>query len=146
MNRVLGGFVGAVMAISVGTAALAQKSSPSATLSFTGGSLAAGVGYSWGGGTLSFQGKQYRFTVNGLSVVDVGVSTIDGTGAVYNLRNVNDFAGTYYAAGAGATLVGGGSMTVLENQHGMVIHFFSRTAGLKLTAAGAVVTIGLSQE
>ena len=80
MNRVLGGFVGAVMAISVGTAALAQESSPSATLSFTGGSLAAGVGHSWGGGTLSFQGKQYRFTVNGLSVVDVGASTIDGTG------------------------------------------------------------------
>ena len=146
MNRVLGGLVGAVMAISVGHLALAQESAPSGTLSFTGGSVAAGVGYSWGGGTLSYQGKQYHFTANGLSVVDIGASTIDGSGSVYNLHNVNDFAGTYYAAGVGATLVGGGSMAVLENQHGVVIHFFSRTAGLKLTAAGAAVTIGLSQE
>lgn len=138
MNRVLSGLVGAVMAISLGNAALAQESTPSGTLTFSGGSVAVGVGYSWGGGTLSYQG-------NGLSAVDVGASTVDGSGVVYKLQNVRDFPGTYYAAGVRATLVGRGYMAVLENQHGVVIHFYSRTAGLKLTAAGQAVTVGLTE-
>ena len=48
-----------------------------------------------------------------LSVVDVGVSRIIGSGTVRNLRNVADFSGNYIAVSAGATLAGGGSIGTL---------------------------------
>jgi hypothetical protein len=99
------------------TVSFAQEA-PSATIAFSGGSIAAGVGYTWGSGTLLFKGKPYHFTVSGLSVVDIGVDRIDGAGTVYNLKNPADAAGTYFAAGAGATIAGGGSVAVLENQNG----------------------------
>ena len=34
-------------------------------------SIAAGVGVSWGDGTLSFEGERYPFSVKGLSVGDI---------------------------------------------------------------------------
>ena len=75
------------------------QEAPSATIAFSGGSVAAGVGYTWGNGTLLFKGKPYPFTVSGLSVVDIGIDRIDGAGTVYNLKNPADAAGTYFAAG-----------------------------------------------
>jgi len=38
--------------------------------------VAVGIGYSWGEGVLSFQGKEYPFKIKGLSVVDVGISSM----------------------------------------------------------------------
>ncbi|WP_429925709.1 hypothetical protein ACQY1H_23745 (plasmid) [Agrobacterium vitis] len=111
-----------------------------ATMTFSGGSVAAGVGYTWGNGTLNFEGKSYPFTVSGLTFIDVGAERIDGAGTVYNLKKVEDAAGTYVAAGAGATLAGGGSVVALENQNGVIVHFHSTTAGLKLNlSAGGIV-------
>jgi hypothetical protein len=116
---------------------------PTGHVTFSGGSVAAGVGFTWGGGTLSFNGSQYPFTVTGLSVVDVGVANIDGTGDVYGLHSVGDFSGTYAAAAAGATVAGGGSLAALENQNGVRIYFHSTTAGLKLNLSANGVTINL---
>jgi hypothetical protein len=92
---------------------------------------------------LEFHGKAYPFTVNALSVADVGITKIDCTGDVYNLKNVADFPGTYAAAGAGATIVGGGSIAALENEHGVIIHFHSRTEGLRLNLSASGITISL---
>jgi hypothetical protein len=110
-----------------------------------GGAVAAGIGYSWGGGVLHFHGKDYRFSVGGLSVVDVGAASVTGSGEVFNLNNVADFSGNYIAAGAGATIAGGGSVAVLENQHGVVIHFYSTTKGLRLHLSGSGASIKLKQ-
>jgi hypothetical protein len=120
-----------------------SQDTPDATITFSGGSVAAGIGYTWGNGTLVFKGKSYPFSVSGLSVVDVGVAHIDGAGTVYDLRNVADFAGTYASAGAGATIAGGGTVAVLQNQNGVVIHFHSTTAGLKLNLSAAGITVKL---
>ena len=38
------------------------------------GAAAAGVGVSWGDGTLHYKGKDYPFRLKGLTVVDVGAS------------------------------------------------------------------------
>ncbi|MER8753478.1 hypothetical protein NKH57_30450 [Mesorhizobium sp. M1050] len=111
-----------------------------ATMTFSGGSVAAGVGYTWGAGALNFEGKSYPFTVSGLTFIDIGAERIDGAGTVYNLKKVEDVAGTYVAAGAGATLAGGGSVVALENQNGVIVHFHSTTSGLKLNlSAGGIV-------
>jgi len=143
MYRLRGGLFAVLMTLAGANAALAQEPGADASIAFSGGSVAAGIGYSWGSGVLNFTGKEYPFTVDGLSVVDIGVSQIDGSGDVYDLQNAADFPGTYVAAGAGAALAGGGFMAVLENEHGVIIHFYSRSQGLKLTVAGRAVVVRL---
>ncbi|HME24607.1 MAG TPA: hypothetical protein VKI44_25290 [Acetobacteraceae bacterium] len=128
-------FLAATALLFVAAPVLAQSTAPDATLTLSGGSLAAGAGYTWGNGVLQYDDKSYTFTVNGLSVADIGASHIEGVGDVYNLRNSADFAGNYVAAGAGATVAGGGSVAALENEHGVIIHFRSTTQGLRLNAA-----------
>jgi hypothetical protein len=121
----------------------AQDDNQVGKISFSGGSVAAGIGFTWGSGTLTFQGKSYPFSVNGLSVVDVGIASIQGEGTVYNLKNPSDFAGNYVAAGAGATIAGGGTVAALQNQNGVVIHFHSTTTGLKLNLSASGISIAL---
>ena len=48
--------------------------------------IAAGVGVTWGDGTLKFGGKEYKFTVRGLDAGAVGISKISAKGVVINLK------------------------------------------------------------
>jgi hypothetical protein len=50
---------------------------------------------SGGGGVLAFRGVTYPFDVGGLGVGGSGVSTIEAAGGVYNLRDLQQFPGTY---------------------------------------------------
>ena len=52
---------------------------PDATIKLHGGSVAVGIGYSWGGGTLTYKGKTYEVEVKGLSVGDVGATDIQAS-------------------------------------------------------------------
>ena len=56
------------------TRAASKEEKPDATLRLSGGSLAAGIGFSWGKGTLTYKGKDYPVSVNGLSLGKVGIS------------------------------------------------------------------------
>jgi hypothetical protein len=127
------------------TASADAQDAGDGTVKFSGGSLGAGIGYSWGGGVLDFKGKTYPFTVDGLSVGDVGVSSIAGAGVVYNLTRLEDFAGNYVAAGTGATLAGGGSVAVFENQNGVIVHFHSTTQGLQLNLSANGIRVAFKQ-
>src|SRR5262245_46386090 len=71
---------------------------PDATLRLSHGSVAAGIGWSWGSGTLTYKGKDYPVKVTGLSLGKVGISGGSATGEVYNLKNLQDFDGHYNAA------------------------------------------------
>ena len=53
-------------------ATLASGVEPSATVSIESTSVAIGIGFKWGDGVLKFKGKEYKFSVKGLSVVDLG--------------------------------------------------------------------------
>jgi hypothetical protein len=92
---------------------------------------------------LNFDGQEYPVTVHGLSVVDVGVARIEGSGDVYNLHDVKDFPGNYVSVGAGATLAGGGTFAMLQNQNGVRISFHSTTQGLKLNLSPEGVSVDL---
>ena len=124
--------------------ATANLGSTEGTIAFTGGAIAVGIGFQWGGGTLTYQGQQYPFRVSGISVVDVGVTRVSASGTVRNLRNVADFSGNYVSISAGATLAGGGSVTTLRNQNGVVIDGVSTAQGVRLTLAPGGVNITLS--
>ena len=113
------------------------------SITFSGGAVAIGIGFQWGNGTLTYQGRQYPFRMDGLSVVDVGVTRVTGSGTVHNLRNVADFSGNYVSITAGATVAGGGSVASLRNQNGVVIDGVSTAQGVRLTLAPGGVNITL---
>ncbi len=118
---------------------------PDATVTFSGGSVAAGIGYSWGGGTLHYKGKNYPLTVDGLSVGDVGVKRVNASGSVYHLHKLEDFAGTYTAGSAGATVGGGGGVAAMQNQNGVVIKAKATSQGLALKLGADGVKIDLKK-
>jgi hypothetical protein len=108
-------------------------------------SVAIGIGVSWGDGVLEYQGKKYPFTVNGLSVLDLGISKVTARGDVAKLKKVEDFSGNYVAAGAGVTVGGGASAVVMKNQNGVEMTLTATTQGVKLALAAAGVDIKLKQ-
>jgi hypothetical protein len=114
------------------------------TVTFSGGGVALGIGFQWGNGTLSYQGHQYPFKMNGLSVLDVGATGVTGSGTVRNLRNVADFSGNYVSFTAGATVAGGGSVSALRNQNGVVIDSVTTSQGGRLTLAPGGVSVTLT--
>src|SRR5215510_16159546 len=73
----------------------AVADTPSGTVSLQSTSVAAGVGVQWGDGILTYNGKKYPFSVQGLEVVGVGYSAVTAEGTVYNLTQLADFAGVY---------------------------------------------------
>ncbi len=123
--------------------AKAEKKKPDATLTMSEGQVAVGIGWSWGKGTLNFKGKKYEFKVEGLSVVDVGITKATSKGKVYNLKNLADFDGIYTAMAAEGTVAGGAGVTRMKNQNGVVIDLVSTTQGvnLKLAPEGVKFTI-----
>jgi hypothetical protein len=108
--------------------------------------VALGIGYEWGSGTLKmYDGSVHQFKINGLSVVDVGISSIQASGQVYHLTDPQDFAGTYFAGAAGATLVGGGSVMTMKNSKGVVMQLQSTQKGVRLTLAAEGIKIALKE-
>jgi hypothetical protein len=144
MRRVVIGVaaVASLVSLLVGLA-VAQAKKPDATLKLSEGTVAVGIGFSWGKGTLTFKGKHYPVKVEGLSVGEVGVNRATAVGNVYKLTKLADFDGNYVAGGAEATIAGGAGMTAMKNQNGVVIEMKSTTQGasLKLAAEGLKLSV-----
>ena len=89
------------------------------------------IGGQSGKGVLHYQGKDYPFTLKGLQAgVIVGATTTNVTGDVRNLAKLEDFEGSFSAAGAGATLVKGGEASSFQNGKGVVFVLKAKTTGL----------------
>jgi len=125
------------------TAISGEARKPSGRVMMESRSIAAGVGVTWGDGKLTFKGKDYPFSINGLSVVDWGISRASAVGDVYNLTDVAKFAGTYAAAEAGFTLAGGAGGIAMRNSEGVIIHLRSTSRGASLTLGPAGLTIAM---
>ena len=122
-----------------------ENPKPSAKVSMESKSIAAGIGVTWGEGKLSFKGKDYPFSIDGLTVVDIGINKASAVGDVYHLTDVAKFPGTYVAAEAGFTLAGGMGGMVLRNQDGVVMHVRSVSKGAKLQLGTSGLNIKLKQ-
>jgi hypothetical protein len=87
-----------------------------------------------GGGTLTYQGKTYEFSIGGLGIGGIGISKINATGEVYGLKRIEDFGGAYGQARYGA-VVGGASTGELwlENTKGVVLHLDAKRKGVALS-------------
>lgn len=118
---------------------------PDATIDFSGGTFALGIGFSWGGGTLHYKGKDYPIKVSGMSLGKVGATKATARGNVYNLKRLRDFDGNYTSTGVGMTLAGGRSATAMKNQHGVKVAAYSTTKGLDVTIGGAGVDMSIKK-
>src|SRR5215813_835981 len=109
--RIWGSSQAAIMTVALCAPMLASCATPSApppaasaagpttgTVTFSGGAAALGIGFQWGSGVLTYGGVEHPFRVSGISIVDVGLSRVTGTGRVSGLRNLSDFSGNYVAA------------------------------------------------
>src|SRR5258706_9042966 len=127
------------------TPPVAEGAIPSAYVWPGGGSVAIGIGYPWGHGTLYYSKdqKQYKFKLSGVSIADVGGAGITAEGEVYNLAGPEDLSGNYSAVTAGLTIIEGGSVAYLKSEKGVVIKLHSQTGGLRfnLSANGTHITL-----
>jgi hypothetical protein len=135
------------VAFLAGVPALAADKAPDATIRLSEGSVAAGIGWSWGHGDLMFQGKTYRVKIDGLSVAEVGITRAEASGNVYNLKSPEDLNGVYASAGAEGTAGKGMGYSSLRNDKGVVINLKSETKGanLKIAASGLKITVEPAQ-
>jgi hypothetical protein len=113
----------------------AEDKAPDATIRLSEGSVAAGIGWNWGKGTLNYQGKTYPVKISGLSVAEVGITKAEASGGVYNLKSIEDFNGVYAAAGAEGTAGKGAGVSSLRNSKGVVINLKSETKGANIKVA-----------
>ena len=134
-----------VLVVITGFTQAAKEEKPDATLRLSGKSVAAGIGFSWGKGTLTYKGKDYPVSVKGLSLGKVGISGVTASGEVHNLKKLQDFDGNYTAAGAGITLAGGGTAIAMKNQNGVRVVLHATTRGVDLTIGGAGVDMAIKK-
>jgi hypothetical protein len=101
------------------------------------------VGVGGGSGTLTFQGKQYRLSVGGVSAGTIGAAGADLVGTASNLRTAADIAGAYSAVSAGVAVAGGGKAATLRNANGVVLQLQGRQVGFEASLSLSGMTISL---
>jgi hypothetical protein len=101
------------------------------------------LGIGGGRGTLTFHGARYPLTVGGIGLGSFGIAGATLVGTAYNLHRASDIAGTYGAAGAGATFVGGAAMAQLQNEKGVVLKLRGIQTGFQISLGLAGMTIAV---
>jgi hypothetical protein len=111
-------------------------------------SVGIGVGGSSGEGVLGYQGREYPFTISGLNLGDIGASSFQGAGKVYDLKSANDFAGNYVGSEAGFALRGGQSELSMRNGKGVTIVVLAgegKESGTRMSLGASGVSIKMKQ-
>jgi hypothetical protein len=116
------------------------------TVKLSGAVLAAGVGYKWGHGTLTYQGQQFKFCIHGLSVGDVGIASLDAQGNVYNLKSLENFGGNYFALSGGFAIAVGESAAILKNKNGVMMELELLEKGIRFNIAATGLKIVLANQ
>ena len=92
---------------------------------------------------LIFHGRRYPLSIGGVGIGSLGVAAVDLVGTAYNLHRPADIAGSYGAAGAGATFIGGGQVAQLQNGNGVILQLAGVQAGFQVSLGLAGMTIAL---
>ncbi|MGC1458988.1 MAG: hypothetical protein WA825_11975 [Steroidobacteraceae bacterium] len=116
---------------------------PDATFTISGGVIALGIGYQWARGTLVYQGHSIPFAVRGVSLLDIGAARIAGSGEVFHLQSLDDFAGRYAGTTFGSAFARGASLGLIKNEHGVIIRARSTVSGVRLNFSGNAMRIRL---
>jgi hypothetical protein len=133
--------VATIVAVMLAAATLSQAQTGAVRLNIVKVGFIVGAG--GGSGTLSYHGRTYRLSVGGVSLGSLGVAGADLVGTASNLHRPSDIAGTYGAAGAGFTFIGGGQVATLQNEKGVVLTLQGRQVGFQASLGLAGMTIAL---
>ena len=95
-----------------------------------------------GGGTLFVGGNQYPFTIGGLGIGGIGISRMEATGTVYDLKQLGDFPGAYVQGRYGMAVgqLSAGELWLI-NTRGVGLHLQAKRRGLALSLGGDAVFI-----
>ena len=134
----------AALGFAIPRAAWGRAGRQTAEATFSGENLALVLGYHWGAGRLTYQGRRYDFRMTGLSIVGLAAERLEGKAEVRHLRKVTDFEGYYWGAGASGALILERGTALLRNAKGVEIslHLQGRGLGLTLAAGGAHIVLG----
>ena len=86
----------------------------------------------YGGGTLLLGDNSYSFKTGGIKLGGVGIQKIHLVGDAYDLKDVADFPGVYFAAEAGIALVKGKGGFWLKNDKDVTLHMIASADGIAL--------------
>ncbi len=119
-----------------------ENATPSGTVTGSVTTVGFIVSARWGEGILTLNnGDQRRFHMIGAKALETGVAANDFEGEVYNLKNVDDFEGTYWGASTNINLgpLGKGE-GIANNARCVVVKFRLTGTGLKVSgpAPGAI--------
>jgi len=136
-------YLATVTFLVIGSVRLTAAADHSATVSIQTTSVAAGVGVQWGDGTLTYKGKKYPFSLQGLDIVGLGYAQVTAKGTVANLTKLADFEGVYAAAEAAAAAGSGPATITMKNPNGVTVmlHAVQKGAQLKLAAGGVNIDL-----
>ena len=123
----------------------AMEGPPDATADFDAKQLRLIFGGAEGKGVLHFKGKDYPFTLSGVTVGGVGYTEAHGTANIYFLKNIEDFPGTYQGIGAGAAIGASKGSSTFQNLKEVVIVTKSKGEGVALNLGVSSVTIKLAK-
>lgn len=128
----------------VGAPAAAQDKTPSGTIEIEQVQVAFLWSVNLGGGTLTYKGKTYDFTIGGLGIGGIGASSINAVGEVFNMTDVSQIEGVFgqarygYAAGTNSA----GELW-MQNPNGVQIKLKAERKGLALSLGADGVAIVL---
>jgi len=119
-----------------------ENATPSGTVTGSVTTVGFIVSARWGEGVLTLDnGDQRRFHMIGAKALETGAAANDFEGEVYNLKNVDDFEGTYWGASKNINLgpLGKGE-GIANNARCVVVKFRLTGTGLKVSgpAPGAI--------
>ncbi len=98
--------------------------------------LALGIGWEWGQGEFTmYDGSDYTFDIEGISVLDIGVSLIEAEGSVYKVVKPKDMEGEYWAAETGISYGDGVSALTMKNNNDVILKLTTKQRGIRLTLA-----------
>jgi hypothetical protein len=148
MNRTILGLLIIGSLLLTGPASGVAAQAPDGTVKITSRMVAKGVGLSWGEGVLTYKGRDYPFTFKATGLfreVDDKATATELSGQVFNLKNPEDFSGTYQKAEAETSAGGGGTRATIKNQKGVVLNLASTVEGRKFNLGREGLTVELKK-
>ena len=97
-----------------------MSKAPSGTIQIENWNIQAIATMNVGQGELKFNNRVYEFEIGGVGAGGVGVTKINASGEVQNLKNIADFPGKYFEVKVSGTVVVGKEALAMKNDKGVV--------------------------
>lgn len=119
----------------------AQDGTPDAKVEIQHSQLAIGATFGSGSGKIHFNDEIQAFKISGLGLGGVGITELNTTGSVYNLKKLDDFYGKYNETNMSVAVVKGSTTVSMENDKGVRMEIDAESEGIAFSLSAEGVTI-----